>query len=570
MRFKLISLLLLTGFIFGSCSGDAEETENLVAKGGKKYGGEFKFMSTEKISTLYPTFTVDVYSMRIVSQIYEPLLTIDSESGKVSPAVAKSFTVSNDAKVYTFKIRKGIQFHKDDCFGGETHELTAEDVKFTLDMACSGLKKNKVYYLLLDRIKGADSFYKKSKNSLPKAGVSGVKVKDKYTVEITLTESFVGFEKVLTHKSLGITPKEAYEKYGKNAGKHPVGSGPFALESLSNDKVVLKRNPNYWRKDEFGNKLPFLSKVIMTYAKNKRSELMAFRNSNIDLVLELPVEEIEHILGSLKDAQDGKNVKHKVDSELSMSMMYIAMANQSEEFSDVRVRKAFNLAIDRNKIIDIDLEGEGWAATNGFVPSMNDYPNDEVRGHQFNVEKAKSLMSQAGFANGKGFPSLDFYVNTIEGSSIHRTCNAVAAQLKKNLNVDLNVIICTLDERESAIASGKAKIWREGWIADYPDPENFLTMFYSHNIRSGSMVNAFKFANDEYDATLEKALVEIDPDKRNALYVKCDQMIVDHGAVLPILTDDHIVMINARVRNFEASPMEELNLTDVFIKEARK
>ena len=182
-----------------------------------------------------------------------------------------------------------------------------------------------------------------------------------------MTNSFIGFEKVLTHRSLGIAPKEAYKKYGKNAGKHPVGSGPFALESFTTSKIVLKRNPEYWRKDEFGNRLPFLSKVILTYAKDSRTALKAFGKSEIDLVMELPVEEIQHVLGTLKEAQEGKNVKHKVDSEKSMSMSYIAMANQSDEFKDVRVRKAFNMAIDRNRIIDLDLEGEGWPATHGRV-----------------------------------------------------------------------------------------------------------------------------------------------------------------------------------------------------------
>lgn len=569
MRFKIISLFLVTGVIFGSCSEKPEETEVLEAKGGKKYGGEFKFMSTEKITTLYPTFTVTSNSIRLLTQIYEPLLTVDPESGQVSPAVAESFTVSNDAKVYTLKIRKGIQFHKDACFGGKNHELTAEDVKFTLDMACSGLKKNQIRYLLVDRIEGGRDFYNKSKKNLPKSGVAGVKVKGKYTIEITLTESFVGFEKVLSHRSLGITPKEAYAKYGENAGKHPVGSGPFAMESWTGSKVVLKRNPVYWRKDDFENRLPFLAKISMTYVKDQRAALLAFRESKIDLVMKLPIEEIEHILGTLIEAQNGKNVKHKVDSEKSMSMSYIAMANESEEFKDVRVRKAFNLAVDRNQIIDLDLEGEGWAATNGFVPDMKDYPSENVNGHKFNITKAKSLMREAGYPNGKNFPKLDFYVNSTEGSSVHKSCAAVAKQLKANLGVELNIVIVSSAGREAAINSGKAKIWRSGWIADYPDPENFLAMFYGPNITDGSAVNSFKFRDAEFDATFEKACLEGDLDKRNALYNKCDQMIVDYAAVMPMLTDDHIVMINARVRNFNASPMEEMNLTDVFIKEAK-
>lgn len=569
MRFKLLSLLLLTGLVFASCSTTEEKVDELVAKGGKKYGGEFKFMSSEKINTLYPSETVDLFTMRLISQIYESLLSIDPETGQVTPWVAESFSVSDDAKVYTFKIRKGIKFHKDACFGKKLHELNAEDVKFSLDMACSGLPTNEMAYLLTNRVEGATEFNEKSKNSIPKGGVSGIKVVDDYTVQITLVEPFYGFEKVLTHRNLGITPKEAYDKYGKQIGKHPVGSGPFLLETFSNEKITLKRNPNYWKKDELGNQLPFMAKVEMTYAKDKRSEMLAFRKSEIDMVLELPVDEIEHILGTLEEAKD--NVKHKVQSQMSMSMMYIGMANESDEFKDPRVRQAFSLAINRDEIIDIDLEGEGWAANNGFVPSMNDYPSEKVRGRKHDVAKAQNLMKSAGFSNGNNFPTLDFYVNAIEGSSVHRTCDAIAKQLKENLNVNLNIVLCTIPERDAAISNEKAKIWRSGWIADYPDAENFLTMFYSKNIRDNAMmINAFRFNNTSFDSAYEKAIIEPDVEKRKSLLVKCDQIVVNEVPVIPVLTDDHSVMINARVRNFKATAMEDLNLTDVFIKEARK
>ena len=370
---------------------------------------------------------------------------------------------------------------------------------------------------------------------------------------------------------MGIFPREAWDKYKNEIDKHAVGTGPFALESMSDEKLVLKRNNNYWRKDEFGNQLPFLGKVIMTYTKDKRSELLAFRKAEIDLVLEIPAEEIEFILGSLIEAQEGKNIKHKVESESSMSMTYIAMAVESEEFSDVRVRRAFNMAINRDDIIDSWLEGEGWAANNGFVPAMKNYPTESVTGHSYNPEKAKALMSEAGYANGKGFPELDFYVNTVEGSTVHKMAEAFASQIKQNINVQLNIKLCTIDERAEAVASGKAKIWRAGWIADYPDPENFLAMFYGGNITDQtSMMNAFKFQSDAYDAIYEKALLESDPEKRTALFVKCDQMVIDEAALIPMMTDDHIVMLNARVRDFKANTMESLNLTEVFIKEPKK
>lgn len=571
MRFIFFSLLIFTGLTLNSCTGDGGEVnDGKVAIGGKKYGGEFSFMSSEKITSLLPTSCADKYTSRIVSQLYEPLLSIDAKTMKPIPCIAESFKVSDDAKVYTFKIRKGVKFHKDECLH-DGRELNANDVKFSLDMACSGLEENHNAYLLVNRIEGGVEFNEKSNKTISAEGVSGIKVLDDYTVQITLVNSFAGFESILAHPSLGIFPREAWDTYGKDAYKHPVGTGAFMLESMTDEKISLVRNDDYWRQDEFGNKLPFLDKVLITYTKDKRSELMAFRESKSDLVLEIPVEEIEHILGTLQEAQEGKNVKHKVESEASMSINYIAMSLDSDEFNDIRVRKAFNLAIDRNSIVDDYLEGEGWPAIHGFVPAaVKNFPADKVKGHNFDPELAKNLMKQAGYSSSKPFPVLDFYVNGLEGSSVHKMAQAFANQLETNIDVKLNVKLCSIDDRQKAITEGKAKIWRAGWIADYPDPENFLAMFYGGNITNQSiMMNQFKFQNDDYDDIYEQAILEADFEKRMDLFLKLDQMVVDEAAVIPILTDDHVIMINARVRDFKTNALETMNLSEVFIKEPR-
>lgn len=571
MRTPILFLLVATGLMFTSCGDSEQSIDDLIAKGGKKYGGELSFMSTEKISSLFPTYTADVYSSRINSQIYEPLMEYDMETMNVTPAIAESFTVDADAKVYTFKIREGLKFHKDDCFGGNQGDLTVEDVKFTFDLACSGLEKNQISYLLKSHIKGAEAYIKNSAKSIPSGGIPSVKIIGSNQVQITLSHSFPGFEKIIANTNLSIISKTAFEKYGSDIESHPIGSGPFSFESKSEDKVVLKRNPSYWKKDEFGNQLPFLSKIQMTYSKDKKSELAAFKKGEMDLVLEIPVDEIQNILGTLQEAQEGKNVKHKVDSRSSLSMTYIAMACESAEFSDVRVRRAFNLAINRESVVDNWLEGEGWPAIYGFVPAVGSYDNKKVKGHTYAPDHAKALMAKAGYPNGRGFPVLDFYVNAKEGSSMHTMAKAVQKQLKSNLNIDLAIKLCTIEEREAAIASGKAKIWRSAWIADYPDAENFLTLFYGGNVQeTASMVNSFRFHNEEFDALFEKASSEMDSEKRIEYLTKCDQIVIDQAAAIPMLTDDHIVMVNARVRDFAANTMETLVLRDVFIKELKK
>jgi oligopeptide transport system substrate-binding protein len=572
MRFNILFLLFSFSILLNSCGDDNSDTSNLKAVGGKIYGGEFSFMSPEKIESLLPISVSNIYSNRILSQIYEPLLRIDMSTMQVIPSLAESFKVSEDAKVFTLKLREGIMFHEDDCFSNDDDRiLTAEDVKFSLDLACSGLKHNEISYLLVDKILGAAEYNKASENQLPDTGVKGIKVIDARTIQITLDEPFVGFDKILTHNSLGIMSKKAYLKYGEKLNTHPVGTGAFVLEEMNAEKIILARNADYWRKDEFGNQLPFLNKVVMTYSKDKRSELTAFNDRKIDIVLEIPVEEIQYVFGTLEDAQNGKNVKHKVETETSMKMTYMAFACESKEFSDERVRKAFNLAVDGQSIIDEYLEGEGYAAEHGFVPPMDNYPYKKVKGYTFNPELARSLLAEAGYKDGSSFPKLEVYVNTKEGSSIHKMMKGVVANIKANLNVDLKIKLCTIQQRNEAITKGTAKLWKGGWIADYPDAENFLTLFYGKNISDNEMseVNDFKFRNERFDVNFEKALKELNKEKRNDLLNECDQITIDHAAVLPILTDDFIVMVNVRVRDFKTNAIQALDFSNIYIKDQR-
>jgi peptide/nickel transport system substrate-binding protein len=423
-------------------------------------------------------------------------------------------------------------------------------------------------YLLVNRIEGAAEFYKKSQRNLPKSGVSGIRVLNKRTIQIKLDDPFIGFDKILAHTNLGIFPREAFEKYGADITRNPVGTGPFMLDVLNENGVTLKRNNHYWRKDNLGNQLPFLDKIVMTYVKDKKSEILAFRKKEIDLVLEVPVDYIDNILGTLREAQNGKNVKHKVISTASMSINYVAFNCESAEFKNPAVRKAFNLAINRDEIVEKSLLGEGWPAHNGFVPSMDNFDYGKVTGYSYNVIKAQQLLAQAGFPKGKGFPVLEFYVNAINGSSVHKMCIGIAQQLQQNLAIRLKIKLCSLAEREKAIASGKAKIWRSGWLADYSDPENFLSLFYSgKNLTNSAQVNNFRFRNKVYDALFEAALKELDEQERNDLLATCDQMIIDEAPVMPIMTDDFMVMINTRIQDFKTNSMENLDFSELFIRE---
>lgn len=566
-QFVLISMLAV-GLI--GCSDDSVNVEDLKAIGGAKYGGTFRFMSSEKIEALIPLQATTLYTQRITSQIFDPILRLDASGSKVIPSVAESFSVSPDGKSYTLNIRKGIYFHPDECLDGEGRELTAEDVKFTLDMSCSGLKMNEISFMLNDRVVGASEFNKATKTAFKTGGVSGIKVLDKYKLQINLIEAFAGFDKLLTYSGFGIFPKEAYDFYKEDLKNHPVGTGPFMLEEFSDKGLKLKRNPNYWAKDQFGNQLPFLAAIELSYTKNKRSELIAFRERKIDLVLEIPTEEVDNILGSLQEAQEGKTVKHKVDSKQSFSVTFLGMSQRNPIFKDVRVRKAINHAIDRESLVNRTLQGEGYPVLNGFIPNTEFFPANRVKGPDFNLNKANALLAQAGYANGNGFPPMVIYVSGNKDAANHLLAKGIAKQLKEHLGLSISVELLDFEKRNEYVKSGKASMWVSGWIADYPDGESFLSIFYGKYANLDSeFMNPFKYKNARFDELYVRLNKEQDPKKRTDIMVECDQQIVDDAVVVPLTNDDFITMINSRVRNFKTNSLENLDFSNIFIKEPK-
>jgi peptide/nickel transport system substrate-binding protein len=561
----------LLSLLFHTACSDSNDISNLKAKGNAKYGGVFRFMSAEKITTLLPISSSSIYNQRVGSQIFETLLKVDPVSNEIVPSVAESFTVNQDATKFTFKIRKGIFFHDDACFeGGKGRALTAHDVKNTLEFACSKAVDNEIYWLLISKIKGAKSYYANSQKGVAPKSLDAIKVIDNSTLSIDLEYSFVGFDKLLVHYSLGIFPREAFDKYGVEVGKHPVGSGAFRLEEWTEDKIVLARNSNYWMKDNLGNQLPFLANIEISYSKDKKSELLAFRNKSIDLVMDIPVDQIENMLGDLNTAIAGKTVKHKIDIREALGSAYYGFANTSEPFNNVDVRKAFNLAIDRVDLIENTLQGEGNPSIYGFVPQILDYNDTMVKGFPFNVALAKQLLAKAGFPNGSGFPTVKLFVNAKVGSAPYKAAVGVCKQLKKNLNVNVTLNLCSIDDRDKAIQSGEAKMWRGGWIADYPDPENFLNLFFSENISNSSVIsNPFKYSNKMFDANFKLAMREQNANIRRNLFVKCDQQIIDDAVVMPLFHQDFMTMVNFRIKNFVTNPTEIIDFSRMFIREPK-
>ncbi len=567
-HFRFILLVILTT-IASSCTNNEK---HIHAKGGKAYGGVFRFVVRDKITNLFPASCFDVDACRIVSQIYDPLLKLDVETMKVIPWLATSYSADNNGEKYTISLRQDVLFHEDPCFHSEKdRRLTAQDVKFSLEIACSGLKLNKIGSFLVNKIVGAQEFCINSKKTLPATGIPGIKVLDDYTLEIRFNNPCAEFDKILTYEGLSISSKKAYNYYKQDIVNHPIGSGPFALTSINEKGIKLHRNTDYWLKDEFGNKLPFLQGVEMSYGRDKKEEMALFMKDNIDVLMDVPIDELEkNVLIDFKSIQLGKKRHHNVYSFVGLNADYIGFNHQSKEFSSIDVRRAFNYAIDRDLIIDEYLSGAG-KTLEGVVPAegLLMHPG-KVKNYVYDVQKARSLLAKAGYPNGKNFPHLTFYVSSSTWR-LKRIYESVVKQLKENLNIQFTIVSCTYEEKLKLIQSGKAKMWRSEWIADYPSIENFLAIFYTSKSKiKFEAINEFHFRNAEFDKVYEEASAEKEIEKREALFTKCNQIVMDEAATIPIMSTDNTILVNVRIHDFKQNTIDAMNLTKTYIKNPRR
>lgn len=567
--------LLATAFIgvLSSCggSGDNEEdgdpNELVLVEGGKFAGGVLRLNSIENYSSLFPPAVNDVYSTHIGCHAYESLFRFDQKTLETLPALAESFDIDKTKKIYTFHIRKGVSFHDDECFeDGKGREITAEDVKYCLEFVCTDHEANKWSYLFKNVIKGVTEFQDGKKNE-----VTGIIVKDKNTLEITLEDPLASFPDMLALFATAIYPKEAITHYGYSGmDNHTVGSGPFIPTEISNGSTVkFKKNKNYWRKDEFGNQLPLLSQVTISFIKEKSDELAAFKRDEVDMIWGLPVEEIENIMGTLEEAKEGKNKEFVVQTMNSLNIQYYGFKYTSEVFSDVNVRKAFNYAVDRDSLVEYVLDGEGVPAHNGFVPPMRDYPYTTVKGYDYNPKLAREYLTKAGYAGGKGFPETTLYLNKSGGINV-QIADFIIAMLETNLGVSIKIESMPMSDLYAKVENGDCEFWRFGWIADYPDPATFLNLFSSKSLGDGVANNYFSYSNPKFDETLQAALKEIDPVKRNQLYAQADQIIMDDAVIMPLMFTVGIRLLNPQVQGFDMNEMAYRDLSAVYFIKKEK
>jgi len=575
---KIFIPFIAVAFSLGvaSCTDDKKDNHlGEEAKGGVYLGGVLRLNEVEAFKSLNPIAVNEIYGYHIGSQLFEGLVKFEPKNLDIIPAISHRWESNENQTEWTFYIRKGVKFHDDACFSdGKGREMTPEDVKFCFDKLCSADPNNAQFDVTFkDRVVGAKEAYEASKAG-KNIGVSGVKVINDTTLKISLVSPFAGFENILAMPGCWIYPKEALEKYGLDIRIHPVGTGPFQMETVKEGEVlIMKRNPNYYGKDKDGNRLPYLDGVKYTFIREKKAEILEFKSGNLDMVYRLPVEVFHDIMGDLENAKDRKTDFQILNSP-AFNTNFIGFNTTSSAFLKKEVRLAFNYAIDRQKIANFTIQGEGTSADYGMVPYVEAFEKDGydfkgLNGYNFDPTKAKELLKQAGYPEGKGFPKITLQINSGGGDRNILVAEVVQKMLKENLNIDININTVPFAEHIEQIAAGKSDMFRFAWIADYPDPETFLTLFYGKHVPTNpsekSFINMFSFKNARFDSIFAASFVEPDKAKRYALLSKAEQIVLDEAPFMPIFYDDNYRLEQLNVRNFPENPMNYMDLSVVYL-----
>jgi peptide/nickel transport system substrate-binding protein len=378
-----------------------------------------------------------------------------------------------------------------------------------------------------------------------------------------LTQPYNNFKQLLTHPSLGILSKSSWVYYGKELRDHPVGSGPFYLQSNSSSEIELVKNKDYWMHDKFGNQLPYLDEVHVLTNTKLTQEYPLFSKEKVDLLFDLPANELEEVFGTLTDAKKGKNLLHRVHIQKASKMHYLAWNLKSKPFDNPQVRKAFQFALDKNHICNDILSGDGQAINRGFIPSCAYYSNPNLGITEQDLKLARAYLKEAGYDENHPFPPISFLVNAQKGSNADLWCKEVCRQLRSELGIPIQIEYVSTKERDNQIKNGKAQLWKAGWVGDYPDAESYLRLFFQ-----GAGKNTFgnNFYNVRYNRLYLNSILTTDLSKKIRYQQACEEIITNENAILPIFSEDFFVLINLRVRGFEMNPSGIIDFSKIYLK----
>jgi len=474
----------------------------------------FKYNEHKNIGSLDPAFSKDLADIWATHQLFNGLVQMNDQLN-VKPCIAKNWTITDSATTYTFNLRDDVFFHKDALFDKDsTRTVKASDFEYSFNR----LKNKSVA----------------SPGSWVLNKVSSFSSLSDSTFQIKLKQPFPAFLGLLTMKYCSVVPKEIVEHYGSDFRSHPIGTGPFKFKRWEeNIKLVFRRNNNYFETDADGNTLPYLEAISITFLPDKQSEFLQFAQGNIDFVSGLDgsyKDEILTVDGKLRSlyVEDVNMIRGPY---LNTEYLAFFMKADVSEIQSLKLRRAINLGFDRSKMMTYLRNGIGIPANGGFIPKgLPGY--DDAIGFTYQPEKAKQLVSEFKSETGNQNPE----VTLTTTSNYLSFCEFIQREIQK-IGLQVNVDVIPPSSLKDAKSNGQLDFFRASWIADYPDAENYLSLYYSKNFAPNGP-NYTHYKSDAFDEMYEAAYLETNPDLRAQLYTKMDSLVMTSAPIVPLFYDE--------------------------------
>lgn len=533
---KTISFLMLMLFVSLTGCGSGESNISLGNRTGILYWGN----GTEPAS-LDPHIATGVPEHHIMSSVMEGLVLKDRKSLEPRPGVAESWTISDDGRIYTFKLRDDARWSN-----GDPH--IANDYVWSWWRALQPALGNQYAYMLFP-IKNAKRYYDRETEDF---GDVGVKALDQRTLQVTLTNPTPYFLQLLDHYSLFPVHQATIEKFGKADQRgtrwsyegNLVSNGPFKLDEWKiNRHITVTRNLHYWDNDNVA-----LNGIVFKPVENTVTEERMFRAGQLHVTSNVPADKISTYRKS-------NSTELKIAPYLGT--YFYRLNIKTPQLQDRRVRRALGMAIDREKLVENITKGGQIPAYTMTPPgTMGYYPTSTLA---FDPEGAKNLLSEAGYPNGEGFPAIEILYNTNEG---HRKIAVALQEMWKDyLNIDIKLLNQEWKVYLATESAGDYQISRGGWIGDYVDPNNFLDMFLC-----GGGNNRTGWCNEEYDRLiLEVAPSQSSHEERLAVFQQAETMLLDDMPIIPVYTYTSVKLVDSSVENLDGNIMNQAMYKDIYL-----
>ncbi len=530
----------------------------------------FTYNESDGIATLDPAFAKNRSIMWAIHQLYGTLVETDADLHFV-PGLASHWEVSKDRRTWTFHLRTDVFFHDDPAFpDGKGRRLTAADIVYSFNRLLDPATASSGAWIFHDRIDTSQPAHNPASPVVPNPdrspGGGAFSAPDDSTFQLRLLRPFNPILGLLSMEYCSAVPHEVVERYGKDFRAHPCGTGPFRFKSWEEGQaLILLKNDHFYEHDSAGRALPYLDALKITFNDEKATEFLQFRQGELDFINEIDPSFKDEVLskrGELKKEWQDKIVL-SVHPQLNTEYLGILVdsSNTLVRTSPLRVkavRQAINYGFDRRKMMLYLRNSLGLPAESGFVPAgLPSFDSTLVHGYHYDPEKARSLLVAAGYPDGRGLPPVKLLTIPIYADF----ATFIARQLQDvGLHIDVEVVQKSLLLEETA--QSKALFFRGSWIADYPDAENYLSVFYSRN---PAPPNYTRYDDPAFDRLYEQALQENNDSARYRLYREMDQRVIDAAPVVPLWYDEVVHLINPRVRGLEANALNLLELRRVDI-----